>query len=66
VTRRRQAREFAAKKLPSQRRSRATVDALVEACTWLLPRRGFAGTTTNHIAARSGVSFASLYDYLPT
>ena len=35
------------------------------ACTWLLPRRGYAGTTTNHIAERAGVNIASLYEYFP-
>ena len=53
------------KKRPGQRRSRETFDALVEACTWLLPERGYAGTTTNHIAARAGVNIASLYEYFP-
>lgn len=53
------------RKQPSQRRSRETFDAIVEACTWLLPRRGYAGTTTNHIAERAGVNIASLYEYFP-
>lgn len=53
------------KKRPSQRRSRETFDAIVEACTWLLPRRGYAGTTTNHMAERAGVNIASLYEYFP-
>lgn len=53
------------KKRPVQARSQATFDALVEACTWLLPRRGYAGTTTNHVAARAGVNIASLYEYFP-
>ena len=57
--------DFAPKKLPSQRRSQETFDALVDACTWLLPRRGYAGTTTNHIAERAGVNIASLYEYFP-
>lgn len=53
------------KKLPSQKRSRATFEALVEACAWLLTKRGYAGTTTNHIAERAGVNIASLYEYFP-
>jgi len=60
-----QAGDFEPKKRPVQRRSRETFEALVEACTWLLPRRGYAGTTTNHVAARAGVSIASLYEYFP-
>lgn len=51
------------KKWPVQARSKQTFDALVDACTWLLPRRGYAGTTTNHIAERAGVNIASLYEY---
>jgi AcrR family transcriptional regulator len=65
VSPRRQRREFAPKKRPAQERSQATFDALVQACTWLLPRLGYAGTTTNHIAARAGVNIASLYEYFP-
>jgi AcrR family transcriptional regulator len=57
--------DFEPKKRPVQRRSRETFEALVEACAWLLPRRGYAGTTTNHIAERAGVSIASLYEYFP-
>jgi AcrR family transcriptional regulator len=57
--------DFAPKKLPSQRRSQETFDALVDACTGLLPERGYAGTTTNHIARRAGVNIASLYEYFP-
>lgn len=53
------------KKRPVQARSQATFDALVDACTWLLPRRGYTGTTTNHIAERAGVNIASLYEYFP-
>lgn len=57
--------DFAPKKRPSQRRSQATFDALVEACTGLLPELGYAGTSTNHIAERAGVNIASLYEYFP-
>lgn len=60
-----QALDLAPRKLPSQARSRATFDAIVEACTRLLPRLGYAGTTTNHVAERAGVSIASLYEYFP-
>jgi AcrR family transcriptional regulator len=56
---------LAPKKLPSQRRSQVTFDALVEACARLLPERGYAGTTTNHVAARAGVNISSLYEYFP-
>jgi AcrR family transcriptional regulator len=57
--------DFSPKKLPTQDRSRATFEAIVGAATWLLPRRGYAGTTTNHIADRAGVNVSSLYEYFP-
>lgn len=57
--------DFTPKKLPVQRRSRETFEALVEAATGLLVERGYARTTTNHIAARAGVGIASLYEYFP-
>lgn len=57
--------DLAPKKRPSQRRSQETFDALVDACTGLLPELGYAGTTTNHIAQRAGVNVASLYEYFP-
>ena len=42
------------KKLPKQARSRATFDAVVDACALVLPQQGYAGTTTNHIAEAAG------------
>jgi AcrR family transcriptional regulator len=57
--------DLAPKKLPSQQRSQVTFEALVEACARLLPERGYAGTTTNHIARRAGVNISSLYEYFP-
>lgn len=53
------------RKRPSQARSRATFEALVEACAGVLVERGYAGATTNHIARRAGVNIASLYEYFP-
>lgn len=60
-----QALDFAPRRRPVQARSRATFAALVEACTGLLAERGYARTTTNHIAERAGVDIASLYEYFP-
>jgi AcrR family transcriptional regulator len=57
--------DLAPKKRPVQQRSRETFDAIVEACTGLLAERGYARTTTNHIADRAGVNIASLYEYFP-
>lgn len=50
---------------PSQARSRDTVEVLLTATARVLVRRGWAGTTTNHIAAAAGVSVGTLYEYFP-
>ena len=52
-------------KEPQQRRSRVTYDAILEATTQILIERGYAATTTNHIAKRAGISIGSLYQYFP-
>ena len=49
-----------------QARSRATVDALVEATARILVRDGFEKTSTNRIAEIAGVSVGSLYQYFPS
>ncbi|TPK20069.1 TetR/AcrR family transcriptional regulator [Mesorhizobium sp. B2-5-9] len=49
----------------SQERSRATVDALVEATARILIREGFDKASTNRIAEAAGVSVGSLYQYYP-
>ncbi|MBR0688616.1 TetR/AcrR family transcriptional regulator [Bradyrhizobium manausense] len=49
-----------------QERSRATVDALVEATARILVREGFEKTSTNRIAEVAGVSVGSLYQYFPS
>lgn len=53
------------RKNASQARSRATVDALVEATARILVREGFEKTSTNRIAEVAGVSVGSLYQYFP-
>ena len=53
------------RRIPQQRRSRVTVDAIVEAAAHLLAARGWHASTTNHIAERAGVSIGSLYKYFP-
>jgi AcrR family transcriptional regulator len=50
---------------PLQDRSRATVDAILQATAYILVRDGYAGLTTNRIAERAGVNIASLYQYFP-
>ncbi|WP_431949778.1 TetR/AcrR family transcriptional regulator [Nocardia lijiangensis] len=52
------------RKAPRQRRSRETVDTLLEAAAQMFGREGLA-TTTNRIAERAGVSIGSLYQYFP-
>src|SRR5690242_3199670 len=54
------------RKQASQGRSRATVDALVEATARILIREGFDKASTNRIAETAGVSVGSLYQYFPS
>ena len=53
------------RKTPRQARSRATVDAILEAVAYILERHGYAGLTTNRVAERAGVNIASLYQFFP-
>lgn len=53
------------RKSPRQERSRATVEAILEAATDILIRQGAGRLTTNRIAERAGVNIASLYQYFP-
>jgi AcrR family transcriptional regulator len=53
------------KKSPRQERSRATVEAILQAATDILIRQGAGRLTTNRIAERAGVNIASLYQYFP-
>jgi AcrR family transcriptional regulator len=53
------------RKEASQERSRATVDALIEATARILVRDGFDKASTNRIACEAGVSIGSLYQYYP-
>jgi AcrR family transcriptional regulator len=54
------------RKYAAQQRSRATVDALVEATARILVKEGFDKASTNRIAERAGVSVGSLYQYYPS
>src|SRR6185437_12667327 len=54
------------RKTASQKRSRATVDALVEATARVLIKEGYDRTSTNRIASVAGVSIGSLYQYFPS
>lgn len=48
---------------PVQSRAFETRAAIVRAAGQVLARRGYAGATTNHVAARAGVSIGTLYEY---
>jgi AcrR family transcriptional regulator len=54
------------RKVASQERSRATVNALVEATARILVKDGFNKASTNRIAEVAGVSVGSLYQYFPS
>ena len=50
---------------PKQRRSRQTLEAVLEAVQGVLTRHGVEAITTNRIAEAAGVSIGSLYQYFP-
>lgn len=56
---------FQPRKIPRQGRSRATVDAILDACAEGLIGRGYDALTTNAISERAGVSIGTLYEYFP-
>lgn len=53
------------RKIPSQARSRATLDIILEAAAQLLESVGEGGFNTNALAERAGVSIGTLYRYFP-
>jgi AcrR family transcriptional regulator len=53
------------KKAPIQARAQATVKAILDATARILVARGYAGLTTNHVAAKAGVSVGTLYEWFP-
>lgn len=55
----------AARRAPRQQRSRATVEALVQAGAHVLAARGWTKFTTNEVARVAGASIGSLYQYFP-
>lgn len=50
---------------PRQARSKASVDAIIEACFQCVARDGLHGTSTRRIAEVAGVSVGTLYEYFP-
>ncbi len=57
--------ERAPRRAPVQRRARATVASILDAAARVFVEHGYAGGTTNRIAAEAGVSVGSLYEYFP-
>ncbi len=53
------------RRVPRQARSRALVEAILEATARVLTEQGYAGTNTNLVAERAGVSVGSVYQYFP-
>ena len=56
---------FSPRKQPVQARSRLTVKAILEATAQVLVAIGYERATTDAIAARTGVSIGTLYQYFP-
>jgi AcrR family transcriptional regulator len=53
------------RKLPRQARSRALVDAILDAAARILEEQGREALNTNLVADNAGVSIGSLYQYFP-
>jgi AcrR family transcriptional regulator len=53
------------RKAPLQARSKAMVEAILEATARILAERGYAGTNTNLVAECAGVGVGSVYQYFP-
>lgn len=58
-------RRYSPRKTPRQERAKDTRRRLLEAAARVFAARGYARTTTNHIAAEAGHSIGSLYQYFP-
>ncbi len=57
--------DLAPRKVPRQRRARATVEAILDACAQILTHGSYETLTTNHVSERAGVSIGTLYEYFP-
>ena len=56
---------YSLRKTPAQSRSKATVNAILDAAAQLLLSIGYEKVSTNKIAELAGVSIGSLYEYFP-
>jgi AcrR family transcriptional regulator len=59
------AKKTSVRREPQQRRSRETVEAVLDAVVRILKRNGIEGVTTNRVAEVAGVSIGSVYQYFP-
>lgn len=50
---------------PQQQRSKATIEAMVQAGFQVVAERGLATTTSQHLADRAGIGIGSFYEYFP-
>lgn len=53
------------RKSAQQRRSKQTVQAMLEAAAQIFEQEGYDSATTDRIAERAGVSIGTLYQYFP-
>lgn len=53
------------RKMPTQQRSKATVEAVLDAGARLLLTIGYDKASTNKVAEKAGISIGSLYEYFP-
>ena len=53
------------RKIPTQARSRMMVETILASTAEVLVKQGYAGTNTNLVAQRAGVSVGSVYQYFP-
>jgi AcrR family transcriptional regulator len=53
------------RRIPSQRRSRETVEAICAAASAIIEEEGLTALTTNGVAKRAGVSITAVYAYFP-
>jgi AcrR family transcriptional regulator len=58
--------KLTARKKPTQARAKETVEAILEAATYILTKQGWQQFTTNRVADRAGVNIASVYQYFPS
>jgi len=54
------------RKSPTQARSVATVEAILQAAAHILETEGLSACSTNAVARKAGVSIGSLYQYFPS